>query len=114
VGLDVATLDLAGGAREVLPAALDHVRRVTAARTAGHQRELQRRCEVVRHALLVAFGGAAQQPHQQEEGHHGRHEVGIGDLPGATMDGMPALLDALDDDRLELLGVTRHGVGPPP
>ena len=45
--------------------------------------------------------GGVDQPHQQEEGHHRGHEVGIGDFPGAAvMAAMPALLDALDDDRV--------------
>jgi len=101
-GLDLAALLLAAGAREVLAAAVDDARRVARAGAAEH-RDLDRVVEVVLDALAVALGGRAEQPHQQEERHHGRHEVGVRDLPGAAMHGVAALLDALDDDRLELL-----------
>jgi len=47
------------------------------------------------HVLLLRH-----QPHDQEEGHHRGHEVGIGDLPGTAVGCMRRLLDALDDDRL--------------
>src|SRR5262249_3487468 len=106
---DVAALDLAGGARQVLPAALEHVGGIARARAAAEQRDLQRGGEIVGDALLVALGRGAEQPHQQEEGHHRRHEVGVSDLPGAAMVAMAALLDLLDDDRLELLAVAGHG-----
>jgi hypothetical protein len=55
--------------------------------------EVIRRCP--RSLRLVVDRG--QQPHQQEEGHHGRHEVGVGDLPGAAVVAVAALLDLLDD-----------------
>ena len=57
--------------------------------------------EIVGDAALLFRGGGVDQPHQQEEGHHRGHEVGIGDFPGAAvMAAMPALLDALDNDRV--------------
>ena len=65
-----------------------------------HQGDLERRGEIVGNAFFVAFRGGTQQPHQQKESHHGRHKVGVGNLPGAAMRGVPALLHALDDDRL--------------
>ena len=74
---------------------------VTVAGTvAAQERDLDRCGEVAGDALEVAFGGRTQQPHEQKESHHGRHEVGVGDLPRAPVRYMPALLDALDDDRL--------------
>src|SRR5438132_5686745 len=85
------------------------MRRIARA-AAAHEGDLERRVEEVGNALLVAFGGGAQQPHEQEEGHHRRHEVGIGNLPGAAVMAMPAAADALDDDGLELLGITGHGL----
>ena len=42
--------------------------------------------------------GGVDQPHDEKERHHRRHEVGIGNLPGAAMVAiMPAAM-ALDDD----------------
>src|SRR5262249_25600424 len=41
--------------------------------------------------------GRIDQPHQQEEGHHRGHEVGVGDLPRAAVVAVvAALLDPLD------------------
>jgi hypothetical protein len=63
--------------------------------------EIAGRREVVGDALFLFGAGAVEQPHQQEEGHHRGHEVGIGDLPGAAMvAAADHLLDLLDDDRL--------------
>ena len=57
------------------------------------------RREIIRDAALLLGRGRVDQPHQQEEGHHGRHEVGVSHLPGATVvTPVPAFLDALDDD----------------
>jgi hypothetical protein len=47
--------------------------------------DLQRILEIVGDPFQVAAGRRAQQPHEQEESHHRRDEVGIGDLPRATM-----------------------------
>ena len=81
--------------------------------TAANQRQLERLLEVLGDAFQRVLAGRAQQPHQQEEGHHRRHEVGIGNLPGATVVAMRSLLDPLDDDRLGFLGGrTRHGLRP--
>ncbi len=58
------------------------------------------RREVVGQPFLLLFGGRVEQPHQQEEGHHGGHEVRIGDFPCATM--VPATSNhflAFDDQR---------------
>ena len=104
---DVAFLDLAGRARQVLAAAADDVRRVAGA-AAAEQRDLERRVEEVGDALLVALGGRAEQPHQQEERHHRGDEVGVGDLPRAAVLAVAALADPLDDDRLELFRVAGH------
>ena len=55
--------------------------------------------EIVGDAAFLFRRGGVDQPHQQEEGHHRGHEVGIGDFPGAAMmAAMPALLDAFDND----------------
>ena len=45
----------------------------------------QRRREIVGQALALVLRGRAEQPQQQEEGHHGGHEIGIGDFPGAAV-----------------------------
>jgi hypothetical protein len=86
------------------------VRRVAGA-AAAEQRHLERRVEEVGDALLVALGRRAEQPHQEEERHHRRHEIGVRDLPGAAVLVVAAFPDALDDDGLELLGVTCHFSG---
>src|SRR3546814_10358037 len=55
--------------------------------------------EVLGNALLLLVGGCVQQPEQQEEGHHRRHEVGVGNFPGAAvMAAADHLLDLFDDD----------------
>ncbi len=65
--------------------------------------------EIVGDAALLLGRGGVDQPHQQEEGHHRRHEVGIGHFPGAAvMAAMAALLYALDDDGV----VARHARTP--
>ena len=57
--------------------------------------------EVVGEALALVLGGGVQQPHQQEERHHGGDEIGVGDLPGAAV--MAALGDLVFfDDNLAL------------
>ena len=45
--------------------------------------------------LLV---GGADQPHHQKQRHHGRHEIGIGDFPGAAMMALVVPLAAPADD----------------
>ena len=46
----------------------------------------------------IARRCGAKHPHQQEEGHHGRYEVSVGDFPSATVMPVPALLNALNDN----------------
>ena len=47
--------------------------------------------------MLLRLRGGVQQPHQQEERHHGGDEIGVGDLPGAAvMAAVPAFF--LNDD----------------
>ena len=110
VAFDVATLDLAHRSGEVFTAALDDARTVATARTALH-RHLERILEKLGNALQIALGGRAQQPHQQEEGHHRGHEVGIGDFPGAAMGPAATFLDPFDDNRL--LGIVAHALVDP-
>ena len=64
------------------------------------------RGEVIGDALQLILGHRVEQPQEQEERHHRRHEVGIGHLPGAAVMAVPAFLALLDDDRLTLV---RHG-----
>ena len=99
-GLGVrAFLDLAFLARQIGAAAHQDRRTVAAAGTARH-RHFQRRLEVLGNAAQVTLRGRSEQPHQQEERHHRRHEVGIGDLPGAAaMAAAAHFLDALDYNR---------------
>src|SRR5581483_11454708 len=55
------------------------------------------RCNL-RQRLLV---GRVDQPHDQEERHHRRHEVGVGDLPhAAVMAALVGVAAAADDDEL--------------
>src|SRR5690606_7549968 len=71
-------------------------RSVSAARYAA---ERDSRAEIVRDSLPLFFRRRVQQPHQHEEGHHGGHEVGIGNLPRPAV--VPIAADdllALDDD----------------
>jgi len=56
------------------------------------------RIEVVGNGSLGLFVGGIDQPHDQKERHHRRHEVGVGDLPGAAMGAIVIALVALDDD----------------
>src|ERR1017187_2627880 len=52
------------------------------------------------------FGHRSDQPHDHEEGHHRRHEVGVGDFPGPAVMAGRAFLDLLDDDRPQRLGTS--------
>ncbi|EKD61726.1 MAG: hypothetical protein ACD_54C00127G0005 [uncultured bacterium] len=66
---------------------------------AGNPRDRDGRTEIVRDSLALFFRCRVQQPHQHEEGHHGRHEIRIGNFPRPTM--VAAALDhflPLDDD----------------
>src|SRR3546814_6653759 len=59
-----------------------------------------RRREIVGERLALLLGRRAEQPHQQEKGHHRGDEVGIGDLPRAAVMAAVRLFDHfLDDDR---------------
>src|SRR3546814_19803667 len=72
----------------------------------------QGRREIVGEALALGLVGRAQDPEQQEKGHHRRHEIGIGDLPGAAvMTAMAFLDDLLDADRARL-GLVRSEEAP--
>ena len=48
--------------------------------------------------MALFISGHIQQPEQQEECHHGGHEIGIRDLPGATMVAAAALDDFFDNN----------------
>ena len=51
--------------------------------------------------MKLLIGDDVEQPQQEKERHHRGDEVGIGDLPGATMVAAVAnALDPLDDERL--------------
>ena len=66
---------------------------------AGNPRDRHGRREIFGDTLALLFRRRVLQPHQEKERHHGGHEVGIGDLPGAPM--MPVAagdLLSLDDD----------------
>ena len=64
--------------------------------------------EIVGDAALLLGAGGVDQPHQQEERHHGGDEVGVGDLPGPAVVGAARdLLHLLDHDRQVV--VQRHG-----
>jgi len=63
--------------------------------------------EPVGNAFALDFVGNPEQPQEQEEGHHGGHEVGIGHLPGAAVVAPAALDHLLDDNGLFL--VVCHG-----
>jgi hypothetical protein len=67
--------------------------RPDAAGPAGGFADAGRR-EIVGDAALLLRAGRVDQPHQQEEGHHGGDEVGVGHLPGAAV--MAAADDLLD------------------
>ena len=72
-------------------------RGVAAERLAGAGRGMAQqivRAEIVGEAFALVLRRRVQQPHQQEERHHRRHEVGVGHLPGAAM--MTAAFDDLD------------------
>ena len=69
---------------------------VPPARDAVHR---DRGIKVIRNPFALLFRCRVQQPHQHEEGHHGRDKVSIGDFPGTPM--MPTTLHdllPLDDD----------------
>ena len=108
--LGVAAVHLPGRFAQVAPSSRQDAFAV-AGTVAAHQGNLDRRGEIAGDTVEIAFGGGAQQPHQQEEGHHGRHEIGISDLPGATMGRVTTLFHPLDDDRLELF--IGHRMSPP-
>ena len=94
-----AALGLAGALGAGRHRPIDHAGAGACATTTLHGDLEWRLKTVVGYALLVAFGGAAKQPHQQEESHHGGHEIGIGNLPGTPWAAWP-LSDPLDDDGL--------------
>lgn len=99
---------IADALRQVVATAVEDARRAPGTGPA-EQHDLERLVEVVGNALAVAFRGGAEQPHQQEERHHRGDEVRVRDLPSAPVRAMPALLDALDDDRLQRLAGGGHG-----
>ncbi len=51
-----------------------------------------------RQLLSHRLVGLRQEPEHDEERHHGRHEVGVRDLPGAAVMAAVATLHLLDDD----------------
>src|SRR5690606_4861813 len=41
--------------------------------------------EILGNAFAILLRGDADQPHDQKESHHRRHEVGVGDLPATSV-----------------------------
>ena len=56
--------------------------------------------EVLGDSRFLIARRAAQEPQEQEEGHHRRREVGQGDLPGAAVVPVSVLFDLSDNDGL--------------
>ena len=69
------------------------------ARTAAGARYRGRR-KIVGEAAFLLFGGRVEQPEQEKKRHHGGHEIGVSDFPGAAMMSMAALFHLLDYNRL--------------
>ncbi len=70
------------------------------------------RVEIFRDAFAHLIVGDVDQPHDQEEGHHRRHEVGMGDLPGRAVMLVLLLLVAAHDD--EFVAAVSHPGRPRP
>ncbi|MNV06760.1 hypothetical protein D3C71_971590 [compost metagenome] len=109
LGLDPVTLaaaHIAFATQRVAPAA-GH--RAGFRRTAGAARDghAQRHAEVFRDALEFLARHDTDQPHHKEEGHHGRDEVGVCDLPAAPV--VPAALDLLAADHHTVIVYRAHG-----
>ncbi|MNG77275.1 hypothetical protein D3C79_358210 [compost metagenome] len=68
----------------IIPAPRDRAALRTAL-VAGGQRHLQRRAKIFGDLRQLLRAGDRQQPHHQEERHHGGHKVSISNLPGATV-----------------------------
>jgi hypothetical protein len=77
--------------------------------TARDARHRNRRAEIVRKPLALLFRRRVQEPHQHEEGHHGRHEIRIGDFPRTPVVAAACgtLFLPLDDDWRDI-AVTSH------
>ena len=84
-------------ARRVVAAARNRAFAVAAAFAAGH-RDLQRRFKIFGNLHQLLRAGDRDQPHHHKKGHHRRHKVGIGDLPGAVAAFVSFMLALFDDD----------------
>src|SRR5690606_513981 len=63
------------------------------------------RVEIARHRSPRFLIGGVDQPHDEEEAHHGGHEIGKGDLPGAAVMAFLVIVAAAahDDDLMPAL-----------
>src|SRR5690606_19820075 len=76
----------------------------------ARQRDFQRRTKILGNPFPFALRRNADQPHNEEERHHRRHEIGVGDLPAAAVRCRMGAAVALDH---AWLGVgTGHGQRP--
>ncbi len=66
--------------------------------------------EIAGNRRLGFLIGGIDEPHHEEEGHHGGHEVGIGDLPHATMMAVMVVMPAAahNDDLALGFGIDVH------
>ncbi len=66
--------------------------------------------EIAGNRCLGFLIGGIDEPHDEEEGHHCSHEVGIGDLPHATMMAVMVVVPAPanNDDLTFGFGINAH------
>jgi hypothetical protein len=89
-----AQLHLSFGTRNIVAAALNDHSSLAGDLAARHC-HLERHLEIFGNTFQIALVGRAEQPHQQEECHHRRDEIGIGNFPRAAVCHARHFLDAL-------------------